>query len=350
MPTKTPYLCPSCAASVTRGPAALRCDGCGRVFSENRGIPAFANPPRVWQKRGVDAALNEAIRQDGFQAATHEHLDERTRGWACNPRRANPLYVANIGPRTKLLDAGCGWGSLTIGIADLVEEVHAIDVSDERLEFIQLWAEHLELSNVHVAKASVLDLNFQQEYFDAVVLSGVLEWTAEFAQSPDPEQTQRDVLHKARSVLAPGGQLLLMIENRLGLPYWLGVPDEHTDMRFITLMPRKAARLFHRIQKQRPYRAYTHTRRWLVRNLLGAGFSHVKTYATLPNYRAPWNVVDMDSPAAWRAFCNSYQLGSGDSLRRRTATSLWQAVQADPDRWRRVVREFAPAYMMVATR
>ena len=345
----SPYTCPTCSELVAIDGSEIHCTKCEWKSRVLDGVPVLDAPDNIWLQRRLPSTLNDAIRAEGFEQAIQKHVKEHVANWIRNPRRSNPLYAANIGPGTRLLDAGCGWGSLSMGVADIVSEVHPIDVGAERLEFISLWAKHMGYTNVHPARASVLRRPFQDEYFDTIVMSGVLEWTAVFAESGDPETIQREVLRNMNRMLAPGGQMLLMIENRMGLTYWLGEPDEHTGFRYITVLPRKLAGVMHKARTGKPYRALTHTRKWLTDSLLGAGFSKVQTYGTLPHYRTPWRVIDLDSQAAWEHFCHTYDIG-GASWRRRLGGAAWDLLRNKPELLRPLVREVVPAYMMVATK
>ena len=48
-------------------------------------------------------------------------------------------------------------------------------------------------------------------------------------QSEDPFV---DYLKRIRTHLAPGGRLVIAIENRIGLKYWAGATEDHTGIYF----------------------------------------------------------------------------------------------------------------------
>ena len=76
---------------------------------------------------------------------------------------------------------------------------------------------------------------------------------------------------------------MLGIENRYALSYFCGVREEHTNLRFVSLLPRTIARAYVRMAKGHAYEAWTHSRRDLERLLTEAGLAATFGYA-LPHY------------------------------------------------------------------
>ena len=65
--------------------------------------------------------------------------------------------------------------------------------------------------------------------FDLVTLVGVLEYSRVYVEGADPVQA---VLDAARARVAPGGRLVVAIENQLGVKYLAGSPEDHLGMPF----------------------------------------------------------------------------------------------------------------------
>src|SRR5204863_10202573 len=69
--------------------------------------------------------------------------------------------------------------------------------------------------------------------FDLVTLIGVLEYSRLYVGGDDPVQA---MLGKARARLAPGGRLVLAIENQLGAKYLAGAPEDHLGEPWVGVM------------------------------------------------------------------------------------------------------------------
>lgn len=73
-------------------------------------------------------------------------------------------------PKLKLLDVGCGPGSITVGLAKLMPEgeVVGLDLSETVLEQARQEAQKQGLTNVRFVKSDVYGLPFEDGYFDVV--------------------------------------------------------------------------------------------------------------------------------------------------------------------------------------
>ena len=75
-----------------------------------------------------------------------------------------------------LLDCGCGPGTLTCGLAEIVSpgQVTAMDIEATQIEKAQSLASEKGLQNIQFQQASILKLPFEDNSFDAVFVSAVL--------------------------------------------------------------------------------------------------------------------------------------------------------------------------------
>jgi ubiquinone/menaquinone biosynthesis C-methylase UbiE len=118
--------------------------------------------------------------------------------------RDEELHLAKVRPGDRLLDVGCGTGSLAIAAARVVGSsgrVAGVDPSPEMIERAAAKARRAGVSVGFLATAGEA-LPFPAESFDVVTLSLVLH------------QLPLDALHgtmaQVRRVLRPGGTLLLV--------------------------------------------------------------------------------------------------------------------------------------------
>lgn len=100
-------------------------------------------------------------------------------------------------PGMKLLDAGCGPGSITMGIAEHLfpGTVTALDVSAEHLEHARRIAEGREIVNIRFACAPAQATPFENASFDGVFSHALLE------HLPKPIEA----LTEFRRLIRPGG-------------------------------------------------------------------------------------------------------------------------------------------------
>lgn len=107
------------------------------------------------------------------------------------------FVVPHLTENTRLLDCGCGSGSIAVGLAGSVRRVVGLDLNAFALKpaMSHLVAERIR--NVRFVAGDGAQLPFSEESFDAVLMHSVLE------AALDPAVLVREALR----VLAPGGLL-----------------------------------------------------------------------------------------------------------------------------------------------
>ena len=106
------------------------------------------------------------------------------------------FFLPRLKPGWRLLDAGCGPGTITLGLGRHVApgSVAAVDIEDSQFEASSRQA-HAEGLKIEFQKASVMELPFPDSSFDAVFSHALFEHV------PDA----RAALAEMRRVLKPGG-------------------------------------------------------------------------------------------------------------------------------------------------
>jgi SAM-dependent methyltransferase/TolA-binding protein len=183
-----------------------------------------------------------------------------------------------IPPEAKVLELGCGCGAVTRFLGELGAEVVAVEGSLARARVAAQRCR--DLRNVHVFVDDLLRFETAKR-FDFVLLIGVLEYAPVFSDQNDPVQ---HYLRSVRRFLAPGGRLVVAIENKLGLKYFNGCGEDHVNVPFFGIQ-----------DLYRKGTARTFGRRELTEQLAAAGFPYSYFYYPFPDYKVPSVVLSEDA-------------------------------------------------------
>ena len=116
-------------------------------------------------------------------------------------RRSAETHAADLLPRLRpgmrVLDFGCGQGTISVGLAKAVDpgELHGIDVEDSQVAAATEAAKAGGHENAHFRAGDVTDLPFEDEWFDVVHCNAVL------MHVPDTNAALSEIAR----VLKPGG-------------------------------------------------------------------------------------------------------------------------------------------------
>jgi GT2 family glycosyltransferase/SAM-dependent methyltransferase len=177
-------------------------------------------------------------------------------------------------PVRSVLEIGCGCGALTRFLGELGCTVTALEGSERRARITRERCR--DLDNVRVVCDNFDEFN-RDEKFDIVLLIGVLEYSHLFIKGACPPL---DMLRRARSCLRPEGQLIVAIENKLGLKYWAGAPEDHTGRPYDGIEDRYTTGT-----------AVTFGRDELKQLLSNAGFGASEFLYPFPDYKLPDVIV-----------------------------------------------------------
>ena len=259
------------------------------------------------------------------------------------------VLPAGAGP---VLDIGAGWGQISRPLA-ATRPVVALEPVAERLAFLQTAARQEGVHDrIAYLEADYLEIDFTDR-FSAIVAVGVLEWAGAFQNHTDPQKRQRDFLHKTRRELAAGGSLVLGIENRLGLKYLLGCPDDHLGVPHIANLPAALARRRWQESSGHVLQSFTYSPGELAQLLRAAGFEAVEFFAAFPDYKLPAQIVPLaDGGRACNAWLqhaaippehNGYNGSVLDPAMQDTIAAHYQTLAAEG-----IAHHFVPSFFVRA--
>lgn len=267
-------------------------------------------------------------------------LEKETGSWPLRYHlgrgRAAAFQCLDFNNIQRVLDVGSGCGALTRYLGERFPLVDALEGSLLRAQITRERCR--DLANVRVFRCTPDKIEFENTY-DLIVANGVLEYAPLYDQEEGcPKDSCQRMLASLGSKLSDDGVLLLAIENKIGLKYWLGSPEDHSG------------RLYDGIHGYPlPQTPVTFSRNELQGLLAEAGFSHCDFYYCFPDYKFPSVIVSdlpgddslalhnwIDTPFAQHGLRRNYT--AHDALVLRTMNNAG------------LLREFANSFLVAAGR
>ncbi|MDM8536341.1 methyltransferase domain-containing protein [Desulfobacterales bacterium HSG17] len=295
--TKCSFVCPECKTVLELLDAGYHCIKCKINYPVLDNIPIFSEIGNYYGevKHSQMTAILENAKTLGYQQALKSHINNSfVYKYAIDESRAKWIEIIPHDKNTRFLDVGCGWGTNTIPISYQVKEIVALDATYERVKFVDIRSEQENLHNVVPVLGSAIKLPFPNESFDVVAFNGVLEWLGMINFEIDPMTIQTQAIREAYRVLKTDGKIYIGIENRYSLRYFLGDHDDHSFMRFTSLMPRRLADFYCQIRTGKKYYTYTHSLSDYKKILYTSGFDNILTYLPWPDYRNPTTIIPLE--------------------------------------------------------
>ena len=175
------------------------------------------------------------------------------------------FVLPSIHPGDRVLDVGCGSGTISVGLAQVASHVTAVDLADadDGFEGARAYVAEHGIDNVEFREGSIYELGFPDASFDVCTLMSMMETL------DDPLAGLAEV----RRVLTPGGLVGASSIEYGGLI--LHGPDEALLRRFYELR----LSLWDAQGDVHPYRGRE------LRGLLhAAGFTHIEARTTYFSY------------------------------------------------------------------
>jgi SAM-dependent methyltransferase len=252
-------------------------------MTTNTGGASFIELPGAGAQTYSDGPVEDALLAAFARGETAEEILAHDVSWPAlyhlSAVRRNLLEWFPFDPAARVLEIGAGCGALTGLLCERTRDVTAIELSRKRAEIIR--ARHGDRRNLTIAVGNVRDLA-AGERFDLVTLVGVLEYAPSFTPGADPAAALLEVVAEQ---LAPGGTLIVAIENRFGLKYWGGAAEDHTGAPFDGLEG-----------YVRHGWVRTFGRAALEQLLRRAGFTQAQFHYPMPDYKLPESIFSERRP------------------------------------------------------
>lgn len=255
------------------------------------------------------SSLSDELSREAGTWAERYHLSKT---------RANCLRPFALSREMRVLDVGGGCGAITRYLGEMCGDVDLLEPMAPRAAVAR--ARTRDLDNVEVFVGDI-DAVPPKPAYDLITVIGVLEYVGAGSRSDEP---YIDLLRSLSRVLLPGGRILVAIENRLGVKYLAGAPEDHSGRPFDGLEGYRSggpARTFSRMELEELFRAaglsgdfyhafpdYKMTRAVFSESIFEPGPERALAWR-LPNFPSPdWNQPRepwVDEELLWRGLVQS---------------------------------------------
>ncbi|MBV8302078.1 MAG: class I SAM-dependent methyltransferase [Candidatus Dormibacteraeota bacterium] len=175
---------------------------------------------------GSEERIFDIVRQAGDITSLSDELALAGLEWPdryhLSHARANVVRGLDLVSDMRVLEVGAGCGAITRLLGERCSVVDAVEPEFPRARVAR--SRTRDLASVEVFVGGLNDVPPVPAY-DAVFVVGVLEYSGGGAVDDSP---YLDFLQRVHSVLRPGGSAVIAIENRLGVKYIAGAPEDHT--------------------------------------------------------------------------------------------------------------------------
>jgi SAM-dependent methyltransferase len=187
------------------------------------------------------------------------------------PIRKNILNWYPFKENANVLEIGAGMGAITEVLCEKCKNVVCVELSKNRANSI--IERNKDKENLEIIVANLNDVDFKERKFDYITLIGVFEYAALYTNTENP---YIDFLNNIKKLLKPDGKLLIAIENKFGMKYWLGAPEDHTNIVYDGITGYRNKNYVQTFGKQE------------IKKILDeAEFTNTKFYYPLPDYKLP---------------------------------------------------------------
>ncbi len=190
--------------------------------------------------------------------------------------RKNILNWYPMKKNASVLEIGAGMGAITSTLCDKADHVVSVELSKRRATAIA--NRNQERENLEIIVANLNDVKFSEK-FDYITLIGVLEYAPLYTNTENP---YIDFLTYIKKFLKKDGKLLIGIENKLGMKYFAGAPEDHTNQAYDGIQG------YYNTTAVR-----TFGKKELQDILSEIGLKYTKFYYPLPDYKLP-NIIFSD--------------------------------------------------------
>ena len=198
--------CPRCGGDLAAERETLRCTACGQTFGVEGNLPRLFWP-NEWEpaRRDVTDVVREFYEETPFPS--YDDFDSvASLARKAREGRFAALLDAQVPPRARILECGCGTGQLSNFLGSANRSVIGSDLSLPSLRLGEAFRVANGLESVRFLQMNLFRPALKPGRFDLVIANGVLHHTS------DPRAAFASIARLVR----PGGFLLVGLYHRYG--------------------------------------------------------------------------------------------------------------------------------------
>ena len=250
-----------------------------------------------------------------------EHISDWPSEYHLSSTRANLLRCLDLSGVKRVLELGCGCGSITRYLGEQSHlEVDSVEGSPTRAALAALRCKNLD--NVSISTANFNQIDLPKNYYDLVLFVGVTEYAGRFSVADNDEDALQDLLAMAKSATTEKGLTLIAIENRAGLKYLLGANEDHYGVPYIGI---------ENYPNSTGIRTYT-KQEWL-QQISHAGFSNHTFLYPFPDYKLPTQIINQKAFGSTSQIVKSSLLDSFQKIKSRDYLATFDLGEKEARIW-----------------
>lgn len=315
------YVCTKCKTPLKIETNDSICNNCNKKYNVRNEVINFSDESFYWNQlksEEMDKLILDT-KNVGWRKAISNHpkISESLEDYISNESRGDWHLYVPLNKKSKVLDLGCGWGSAAIQISKWCGILYAADSTLETLYFVKERAIQENIRNISLLGINPLDypnFPFKENYFDLVILNGVLEWVGSSNLSKNPLELQKEALKSLFNHTKKGGYIYIGIENRYAPNHFTGGPV-HGELPFASVLPRRVSEIYTNLVRGESHRTYIHSAKVYRELLIESGFKKINFLWPRPNYRTPNYIIPLENLNVLRYW--SENIISNETLRQK---------------------------------
>ena len=167
------------------------------------------------------------------------------------------------------------YGEITKLLCKRANNVTLIEYSLENAKIVQ--NKNKQRENLKIIVGKFTNIEIKQKY-DYIILIGTLPYLAK-----QNNMSSKEFVNNLNSILEPNGKILIAVDNKFGLKYFVGNSENYLQKKFVSILN----------YNNEENKIETYTRQSLIKMLEECGYEGYNFYYPLPDYRIP-NVIFSD--------------------------------------------------------
>src|SRR5688572_13207802 len=199
--------CPRCKGKMLWDGIGRNCASCKKAYPTRDGVLSLASRSGTHGELTKDdmRAFLRAGESMGWRLALEKIVKPKNpavAGLLLDPRRSNFVDLLKLPANGVAVDIGCGYGGISLQLAQRCAQVFALDNGLERLGFLRTIVRQDGIRNIcAIHHDDVTSLPLADESVDLIVMVGVFEYLPVAYPGQSIERVQSSVLKELHRVL-----------------------------------------------------------------------------------------------------------------------------------------------------